>query len=80
MAKLTHNVLTREIRDIVTEYSHLPDAIIRMQCRGIGKEPAQIAHSDLVLLAERIGDAVGKFTNPEKGNLVRLRILALKSV
>jgi len=69
--------LARAIREVVAEYSRLPDPILRVQCKGIGKEPDQIVAGDLPLLAERIGAAVGMFTNPEKGKIVRQRIAAL---
>ncbi len=62
-----YNELAMKIREILTQYTRLPDAIIQVQCKSIGKTPKDITKSDLNALSERIGKALALFTNPAKG-------------
>lgn len=65
------------VREIIARYSKLPDAILNAQCRTMGKTPQELGAPDLPLLAERVGNAVGMFTNPAKGREARQAIEAL---
>ena len=77
MTDLELNSVTRQVHAIVARYSRLPDAILRAQCKGLGKEPNEIGRADLPELAKRIAAAVAMFTNPEKGAAVERAIQAL---
>jgi len=59
--------LHERVRAVVAKYSKLADAIVRAQCKAVGRAPESISHADLPTLAANIGRALGMFTSPEKG-------------
>lgn len=70
--------LAQQIREIVAQYSRLPDAILNAQCKNLGTTPDALTRAQIPQLAERIGTAVGMFTNPQKGRQAEQEILQLR--
>lgn len=70
--------LAARIRELLAAHTLLPDAILKAQCKQIGKTPGAIVATDLPDLAPRVGAALGMFTNPAKGRAVEQAILALR--
>jgi len=64
------------IREIIKQYCCFPKSILETHCKKMNMTLETISREDVPALAQRLGQAVERFTTPEKGKKTQKRFCA----
>lgn len=78
MVENVSNPLTMQILNVLQQYCCFPKQILETHCKKINKTPEMLNAADLPELAPRLGQAVERFTTPEKGQKTTEALLQLR--
>jgi hypothetical protein len=69
--------LSLRVFQVLSKYTEFPWAILQVQCKRKGVDPAALEVEDLRTVIENLATGVQRFSSPAKGELVRSELSAL---
>lgn len=69
--------LSREVFQVLARHTAFPWPVLSTQCKRQGVDPGALTAADLRGLIPHLASGVARFTSPDRGEQVRVELLAL---